>query len=52
MALVVRNPPADAGDTNPRFHPWVRKSALEEEMETCSSNLAWKIPWTEVAGGL
>ena len=25
---------------------------LEEEMTTCSSVLAWKIPWTEEPGGL
>ena len=26
--------------------------ALEKEMATHSSNLVWKIPWTEEAGGL
>ena len=25
---------------------------LEEEMATHSSSLAWRIPWTEEAGGL
>ena len=25
---------------------------LEEEMATHSSNLAWRIPWTEESGGL
>ena len=25
---------------------------LEKEMVTCSSILAWKIPWTEEPGGL
>ena len=25
---------------------------LEKEMVTCSSILAWKIPWTEDPGGL
>ena len=25
---------------------------LEKEMAICSSILAWKIPWTEEAGGL
>ena len=34
------------------FNPWVRKIPLEEEMETHSSILAWKIPWTEEPGGL
>ena len=35
---------------------WVRspgqEDALEEEMATHSSILAWKIPWTEKSGGL
>ena len=29
-----------------------RENALEEEMVTHSSILAWKIPWTENSGGL
>ena len=29
-----------------------REDPLEKEMATHSSNLAWKIPWTEVPGGL
>ena len=28
------------------------KDPLEKEMVTCSSILAWKIPWTEEPGGL
>ena len=35
---------------------WVRplgqEDALEEEMETHPSILAWRIPWTQEAGGL
>ena len=35
---------------------WVQslgqEDPLEEEMETHSSILAWKIPWAEEAGGL
>ena len=35
---------------------WVRslgwEDPLEKEMATHSSNLAWKIPWTEEPGGL
>ena len=31
-----------------RFNPWVGKiPSLEEEMATCSSILAWRIPLTE-----
>ena len=29
-----------------------RKDPLEEEMATCSSSLAWRIPWTEERRGL
>ena len=47
--LVVMNPPA-------LQKTWVRslgqKDALEEEMATHSSVLAWRIPWTEEPGGL
>ena len=35
-----------------RFNPWVGEDALEKEMSTHSSILAWKIPWTEEPGGL
>ena len=46
---VVKNPPA-------MQEMWVRflgqEDPLEKEMATLSSNLAWKIPWTEEPGGL
>jgi len=29
-----------------------RENPLEEGMATCSSILAWRIPWTEEPGGL
>ena len=29
-----------------------QEDPLEEEMATCSSIPAWKIPWTEEPGGL
>ena len=53
VALVVKNPPANAGDAIDagsicelgRFPP-------EEEMATHSSISAWRIPWTEEAGRL
>ena len=43
MVLVVKNPPS-VQETG--FYP------LEKDMETHSSILAEKIPWTEEAGGL
>ena len=29
-----------------------REDPLEKEMATCSSILAWRMPWTEGSGGL
>ena len=40
----------------PMQETWLRslgwEDPLEEEMATCSSILAWEIPWTEEPGGL
>ena len=46
---VVKNPPANAGDTG--SIPGSGRS-LEEEMATHSSIVAWDFPWTEEPGGL
>ena len=51
MVLVVKNPPANPGDTGdagsiPGLDP------LEKEMGTHSSILVWRIPRTEEPGGL
>ena len=45
----VKNLPA-MGETRVRSPGW--DDSLEEGMETFSSILAWKIPWTEEPGGL
>ena len=37
-------------DIQVRFLGW--EDPLEEEMATHSSNLTWRIPWTEEPGGL
>ena len=42
VALVVKNPPANAGDIRDAS----REDALEKGMATHSSILAWRIPWT------
>jgi len=34
------------------FDPWAGETALEKEMATHSSILAWRIPWTEELGRL
>ena len=49
VAQTVKNPPANAGDLG--SIPESGRS-LEKEMATHSSILAWRIPWTEEAGGL
>ena len=46
---VVKNPPV-------KLEIWVQslgwEGPLEKRMATCSSILAWEIPWTEEPGGL
>ncbi|XP_069430414.1 growth factor receptor-bound protein 14 isoform X1 [Ovis canadensis] len=44
---VVKNPSASEGDSGD-FFSLCWEDPLEEETATCSSILAWKIPWTEV----
>ena len=47
--LVVKNPPANAGDMRCWFDLcW--EDPLEYKMAVHSSMLAWEIPWTEVPG--
>ena len=49
LRLVVKNPPANAGDTRGLLG---QEDPQEKEMATHSSILAWRIPWTEKPGGL
>ena len=48
---VVKNLPINAGDSRDLVQSLGRED-LEEEMESQSSILAWKISWTEEHGGL
>ena len=51
MALVVKNPPANAGDVRDMDSiAW--EDLLEEGMAIHSSTIAWRILWTEEPGGL
>ena len=52
MALVVKNPPANAEDSRDLGLIPGLEDPLEEGTATNSSILAWKIPWTEEPGGL
>ena len=51
-SLAVKNLPA----TQKPQETWVQflggEDPLEESMATHSSNIAWRIPWTEEPGGL
>ena len=48
--LVVKNPPAIQKTQETRVRPLGWEYPLEEGMETHSSVLAWRIPWTEGPG--
>ena len=47
---MVKNPPANAGDSRGAVRSLGWEDALEKEMETHSSIPAWRIPWTEEPG--
>jgi len=49
---VVKNPPANAGDIRDAGLILGQEDPLGEGMETHSSILAWRIPWTEEPGRL
>ena len=49
---VVKNLPANAGDTGHMVQSLRWEDPLQKEMATCSNILAWKIPWTVESGKL
>ena len=52
MALVVKNPPAKAGDVRDVGSIPGSEDPLEKIKATHSNTLAWRIPWTEEPDGL
>ena len=52
MVLVVKNPPASIGDIRDTGSIPGLGRCPEEGMETHSSILAWRSPWTEEPAGL
>ena len=52
MALVVKNPPDNAGDARDAGSVHGSGRSPGGGHTTHSSILAWKLPWTEEAGGL
>ena len=51
-ALVVKNPPANAGGVRAGAQSLGREDPLQEGMATHPIVLAWRVPWTEEPGGL
>ena len=52
VALVVKNPPANAGDVRDSGSITGSGRSPGGGHETHSSILTWRIPWTEESGGL
>ena len=52
VALVVKNPPAKAGDVRDTGPIYGSRRSQGEVTATHSTILAWEIPWTEEPGGL
>ena len=48
---MVKNPPANAGDTEDAVRSLGWEDPLEKEMTAHSSTLAWRTPWMEGPGG-
>ena len=49
---MVKNPPANPESKEIQVRSVGQDSLLEEGMATCSSILAWRIPWRKEASGL
>ena len=49
---MVKNQPATQETQEMRVRSLGQEDPLEKEMATCSSILAWEIPWAEELGGL
>ena len=50
MALVVKNPPANARNAETQVQSLGWEDPLEEEMAAHYRILAWRIPWIEEPG--
>ena len=51
-STVVKNPPANTGDTRDVGSVLGQEDPLQKEMAIHSSILEWNIPWTEERGGI
>ena len=50
MVLVIKNPPAGAGDTETQVQSLGQEDPLEEGMASRSSIPAWRVPPAEESG--
>ena len=51
VALVIKNPPANAGDIRHGFDPWVGKIPWRRAWQPTPVFLPGESPWTEEPGG-
>ena len=49
---MIKNSSTNVGDIKDRVQFLGLEDPLEKDMETHSSILVWRIPWTEESGGL
>ena len=52
VTLVLKKPPASAGDVRDTVESLGWEDPPEEDMATHSGILAWRIPWTKEPGEL
>ena len=52
VALVVKNPPASAGDVGNGSYPWIGKLPWRREWQPTPVFLSEESTWTEEPGGL
>ena len=52
VALLLKNPPDNAGDMRPGFDPWVGKILWRRAWQPTPVFLPGESPWTEEPGGL
>ena len=52
VVVMVKNPPASAGDIGDAVSIPGLERTLEEGIATHSSILFWRVPWTAELGGL
>ena len=52
VILMIKNPPANAGDMRHSFNAWVGKIPWKKAWQPTPVVLSGEFPWTEEPGGL